>query len=84
MKRRVLARLDAELDANGELLRRHTEANDTLRLLCYPPVDEATGNRCKEHTDYGSTAPFLRVGRWCLWAGGSVKRLPRKAIFVSR
>lgn len=32
---------------------RHVEGNDCLRLLHYPPAPDA-GNRCKEHSDYGT------------------------------
>jgi len=33
----------------------HNEHNDTLRLITYLPThSETTGNRCKEHSDYGT------------------------------
>jgi isopenicillin N synthase-like dioxygenase len=33
----------------------HDEDNDTLRLITYHPThSEDTGNRCKEHSDYGT------------------------------
>lgn len=32
----------------------HDQNNDTLRLINYYPCDENTGNRCKEHSDYGT------------------------------
>ena len=33
----------------------HDEDNDTLRLITYhPTLSEDTGNRCKEHSDYGT------------------------------
>jgi isopenicillin N synthase-like dioxygenase len=32
----------------------HDQNNDTLRLINYYPCDEDTGNRCKEHSDYGT------------------------------
>ena len=33
----------------------HDEDNDTLRLITYFPTrSETTGNRCKEHSDYGT------------------------------
>lgn len=35
--------------------RLHDEHNDTLRLITYHPTfSETTGNRCKEHSDYGT------------------------------
>jgi isopenicillin N synthase-like dioxygenase len=32
----------------------HDENNDTLRLINYYPTGDDTGNRCKEHSDYGT------------------------------
>jgi len=33
----------------------HSDNNDTLRLISYYPTNSAeTGNRCKEHSDYGT------------------------------
>jgi len=32
----------------------HNDNNDTLRLINYYPTNEDTGNRCKEHSDYGT------------------------------
>jgi isopenicillin N synthase-like dioxygenase len=32
----------------------HDDDNDTLRLINYSPTNEDTGNRCKEHSDYGT------------------------------
>ena len=40
----------------------HDEHNDSLRLLCYPPGDENTSNRCKEHSDYGTLTLLLTDG----------------------
>jgi len=39
----------------GFFAKLHDEHNDTLRLITYfPTLSEATGNRCKEHSDYGT------------------------------
>ena len=35
-------------------VRLHSERNSSLRLLQYMPVPLSTGNRCKEHSDYGT------------------------------
>ena len=35
-------------------VRLHSENNSAMRLLNYPAVTEKSGNRCKEHSDYGS------------------------------
>lgn len=40
----------------------HDEHNDSLRLLKYSPGDEKTGNRCKEHSDYGTLTLLLTDG----------------------
>jgi len=40
----------------------HQKKNNTLRLLHYLPVSEAWGNRCKEHSDYGSVTLLLTDG----------------------
>jgi isopenicillin N synthase-like dioxygenase len=32
----------------------HDQNNNTLRLINYYPCDDGTGNRCKEHSDYGT------------------------------
>jgi len=40
----------------------HNENNDAMRLLNYPPGDENTGNRCKEHSDYGTLTLLLTDG----------------------
>ena len=40
----------------------HNEHNDALRLLMYHPGDENTGNRCKEHSDYGTLTLLLIDG----------------------
>jgi isopenicillin N synthase-like dioxygenase len=34
--------------------RLHNEDNDTLRMIRYHPVTRDVGNRCKEHSDYGT------------------------------
>jgi isopenicillin N synthase-like dioxygenase len=40
----------------------HNQHNDSLRLLRYHPGDETTGNRCKEHSDYGTLTLLLTDG----------------------
>ena len=40
----------------------HSENNDSIRLLEYLPGDEGTGNRCKEHSDYGTLTLLLTDG----------------------
>ena len=40
----------------------HNKHNDSLRLLRYHPGDEKTGNRCKEHSDYGTLTLLLTDG----------------------
>jgi len=40
----------------------HDEDNDSIRLLEYLPGDETTGNRCKEHSDYGTLTLLLTDG----------------------
>ncbi|KAL3793674.1 hypothetical protein HJC23_010246 [Cyclotella cryptica] len=40
----------------------HNEHNDSLRLLRYHSGDENTGNRCKEHSDYGTLTLLLTDG----------------------
>ena len=61
LKLRVLAALEEGLGVeHGLLTRRHSEKNDSLRLLCYPPVGLSEGNRCKEHSDYGSITLLLQ------------------------
>jgi len=51
-------------DDPGFFVRLHDKNNDALRLLCYPPGNKTTGNRCKEHSDYGTLTLLLndRVG----------------------
>lgn len=61
MKSRVLLALELGLGVGRGLLSgRHVEGNDSLRLLVYPPVSGEQGNRCKEHTDYGSITLLLQ------------------------
>ncbi|KAL7545267.1 hypothetical protein ACHAWF_008615 [Thalassiosira exigua] len=43
-------------------VRLHDEDRDALRLLRYPPGDSTTGNRCKEHSDYGTLTLLLTDG----------------------
>jgi isopenicillin N synthase-like dioxygenase len=43
--------LDLDVDYFTRL---HDEDNDTLRLIRYHPVTRNVGNRCKEHSDYGT------------------------------
>jgi len=45
---------DDDDDDADYLVRLHDEDNDSLRLLQYPPGDARTGNRCREHSDYGT------------------------------
>ena len=40
----------------------HDEDNDALRLIKYQPGDTSTGNRCKEHSDYGTLTLLLNDG----------------------
>ena len=40
----------------------HSENNSSLRLLRYPAGDAGTGNRCREHSDYGSVTLLLTDG----------------------
>lgn len=40
----------------------HDEHNDAIRLLKYPPGNENTANRCKEHSDYGTLTLLLNDG----------------------
>ena len=52
----------------------HSENNDALRLINYHPADSScTGNRCKEHSDYG-TITLLSTdgvsGLECFHSGG--------------
>jgi len=42
--------------------RMHDEDNDAVRLLSYPPGNAHTGNRCKEHSDYGTLTLLLNDG----------------------
>ncbi len=49
-------------DGIDALVRLHDEDNDSLRLLEYFPGDETTGNRCKEHSDYGTLTLLLNDG----------------------
>jgi hypothetical protein len=42
--------------------RLHDENNDSIRLLEYLPGDGNTGNRCKEHSDYGTLTLLLTDG----------------------
>ncbi|KAL3810215.1 hypothetical protein ACHAXA_006355 [Cyclostephanos tholiformis] len=44
------------------LVRLHDEDNDSLRLLEYSRGDATTGNRCKEHSDYGTLTLLLNDG----------------------
>jgi len=40
----------------------HDEDNDALRVIKYQPGDTTTGNRCKEHSDYGTLTLLLNDG----------------------
>jgi len=51
------------MDENPNFFTRlHDENNDSLRLLKYHPCDENFGNRCKEHSDYGTLTLLLTDG----------------------
>lgn len=50
------------MDEPNFFVRLHNENEDALRLLKYPPGDEKTGNRCKEHSDYGTLTLLLNDG----------------------
>lgn len=63
------------VDDAGFLAKLHDEHNDNLRLITYfPTMSESTGNRCKEHSDYGtitllstdgvSGLELFHEGRW--------------------
>lgn len=43
-----------ELDDECYFEKLHNENNDTLRLIKYNSTTEENGNRCKEHSDYGT------------------------------
>ena len=49
---------EEDVDDLSFLVKLHSEDNDTLRLINYYPVDGSDdsqmGNRCKEHSDYGT------------------------------
>ena len=51
-----------ELDDPDLLCKLHSEDNDALRLLTYPPTPQNRGNRCKEHSDYGTLTLLLNDG----------------------
>lgn len=54
VKRELLTAIALGLGLEGDFFaKRHATDNDTLRLLHYPP-SPGVGNRCKEHSDYGS------------------------------
>ena len=46
------------MDDPDFFVRLHDEHNDAMRLLKYPPGNANTGNRCKEHSDYGTITFF--------------------------
>ena len=50
-----------ELDDPDLFCKLHSEDNDALRLLSYPPTQNR-GNRCKEHSDYGTLTLLLNDG----------------------
>ena len=56
----------------------HKENNDALRLIKYFPGNSNTGNRCKEHSDYGTLTLLLNDGVGGLEAhvNGSWKAVP--------
>lgn len=61
----IAAGLDVVDEGDGDadfFVRLHDEDNDALRLLRYPPGNAGTGNRCKEHSDYGTLTLLLNDG----------------------
>lgn len=50
-----------ELDDPDFFCKLHSADNDALRLLTYPPTQHR-GNRCKEHSDYGTITLLLNDG----------------------
>lgn len=61
----ILSLLDICLDnisSKPSIAPLHSKNNNTLRLLLYPPVAKETGNRCKEHSDYGTLTLLLTDG----------------------
>ncbi|CAE8613598.1 unnamed protein product, partial [Polarella glacialis] len=62
LKRQVLRAIAEGLGLEPDFLAgRHAEDNDTLRLLHYPPAP-GSGNRCKEHSDYGTVTLLTTDG----------------------
>mmetsp|Transcript_12813 Transcript_12813/g.40416 ORF Transcript_12813/g.40416 Transcript_12813/m.40416 type:complete len:349 (-) Transcript_12813:118-1164(-) len=54
VKSRVLRALARGLELDADFFAaRHSQQNNSLRLLHYPPCPDS-GNRCKEHSDYGT------------------------------
>jgi isopenicillin N synthase-like dioxygenase len=53
---------DDDDDAQSYFNNLHQENNDALRLIKYHPGDDTTGNRCKEHSDYGTITLLLNDG----------------------
>lgn len=50
------------IDDPNFFVKLHDEDNDAVRLLKYPPGNVNTGNRCKEHSDYGTLTLLLNDG----------------------
>jgi len=62
-KRAILRCIAVGLDLDPSYLERlHDENNSSLRLLRYPKGTTQTGNRCKEHSDYGTITLLLTDG----------------------
>eukprot|EP00978_Attheya_sp_CCMP212_P020564 scaffold59010_cov44-Attheya_sp.AAC.1 len=62
-KRAILRCIAVGLDLDPSYLERlHDENNSSLRLLRYPKGTTHTGNRCKEHSDYGTITLLLTDG----------------------
>jgi isopenicillin N synthase-like dioxygenase len=62
-KRAILRCIAVGLDLDPSYLERlHDENNSSLRLLRYPKGTIQTGNRCKEHSDYGTITLLLTDG----------------------
>eukprot|EP00240_Pyramimonas_obovata_P012738 CAMPEP_0118946852 /NCGR_PEP_ID=MMETSP1169-20130426/44946_1 /TAXON_ID=36882 /ORGANISM="Pyramimonas obovata, Strain CCMP722" /LENGTH=249 /DNA_ID=CAMNT_0006892933 /DNA_START=197 /DNA_END=943 /DNA_ORIENTATION=- len=64
VKLQLLTAMAVGLNLNDPscFIKLHQEKNNTLRLLHYLPVSETQGNRCKEHSDYGSVTLLLTDG----------------------
>jgi len=50
------------MDDPNFFVKLHNGNNDAVRLLKYHPGDATTGNRCKEHSDYGTLTLLMNDG----------------------